>query len=172
MTTAAMTEPAEPATPAPRLLGLRLLLVIAALFGAYDAYLGVTILFPDTTDTAGPGLGGLLMKAHMASQLLLTLATLLFAVIGRVRYAILALAAVVIMAWLNYISKAVGHGLDFGSMETLAQIIGFPLIAACAVVLAARNLELGIATLFVTVPTLFNSAGIGLFAIAVTIYGF
>ena len=176
MTTAAMTEPAEPATPAPRLLGLRLLLIIAALFAAYDAYLGVWILFGDTTGIAGPGLGGFLMKAHMASQLLLTLATLLFAVIGRVRYAIMALAAVVIMAWLNYISRVVGHELDFGSgyggMETPAQIIAFPLMAACAVALAARNLQLGITTAFVTVPTLFNSAGIGLFSIVVALYGF
>lgn len=90
------------------------------------------------------------------------------------RYAIVALVLVVIMAWLNHISKVVGHGLDFdsGGMETPAQLIAFPLAAAGAVVLAARNLELGLATALVIVPTLFNSAGIGLFSIAVTLYGF
>jgi hypothetical protein len=61
------------------------------------------------------------------------------------------------------------HGFEFsgfyGTIETTAQIITFPLMAACAVALAARNRRLGIATALVTLPTLFNFAGVALFAI-------
>jgi hypothetical protein len=180
MPTAAMTEPTAPSLPitppARRLIGLRLLLIVAALFGAYDAYLGVTILFGDTTGIGGLGLGGFLLKAHVASELPLALAALLLAVIGRVRYAVLALAPVVIMAWLNYVSKVVGHVPDFSRgdvvMETAAQIIAFPLMATCAIALAAYNRQLGIATALVSLPVIFNTAGIALFSIAVAIYGF
>jgi hypothetical protein len=57
-------------------------------------------------------------------------------------------------------------------METTALIIASPLMAACAIALAARNRRLGIATALVTLPTLFNVVGVALFAISVALYGF
>jgi hypothetical protein len=179
MPTAVMTEPTAPPlpAPAPRLIGLRILLILAALWEAFEAYSSVSILFGDMSEIPGPGFGGFLIKAQLASHLPLALAALLFAVIGRVRYAIMALAAVVVMTWLNYMPSVVRpHGFEFngfyGTIETTAQIIAFPLMAACAVALAARNRRLGIATALVTLPTLFNFSGIALFAISVALYGF
>ena len=71
------------------------------------------MLFGDMSEIPGPGFGGFLIKAHMAAQPVLGLAALLFAVTGRVRYAIIALAANVIMNWLNYMPSVVRHGLGY-----------------------------------------------------------
>ncbi len=99
----------------------------------------------------------------------------LFAVIGRVRYAIIALAAVVFMTWLNYMPSVVMHGLEFegiGAFETPARIIAFPLMAACAIALAARNQRLRFATALAGIPTFYSLVGLMIFAIGVSIYGF
>jgi hypothetical protein len=45
-------------------------------------------------------------------------------------------------------------------------------MAACAIACAARNQRLGIATVLVTIPTLFNLVYVMAFAISVAIYGF
>jgi hypothetical protein len=151
-------------------------LIIVAIVEAFDALSSVSILFGDMSQIAGPGIGGFLIKAHIASHLPLALAALVFAAIGRVRYAIIALGAVVAMTWLNYMPSVVLHGPEFDSgfaaLQTTAQIITFPLLAACAIALAARNRQLGLATALVSVPTLFNVFGVIAFAIGVSLYGF
>ena len=52
------------------------------------------------------------------------------------------------------------HGLAFGSSYTAlqdpAQIIAFPLMAACAIAYAARGQRPGISAALVSIPTLFN----------------
>ena len=83
-------------------------------------------------------------------------AALALATVGRLRYAIMALGALVLMNWLNYMPSVVRHGLDFGGLsafETPVQIIAFPLMGACAIALAARKERLGLATLLVSIPT-------------------
>jgi hypothetical protein len=180
MTIAAMTEPAATAdTSSPsrqRHLGLRAVLIIVAIAEAFDGLSDFPTLFGDMSQIPGPGLGGFLIKAHIATHLPLALVALIFAVIGRVRYAIIALGAVVAMTWLNYMPSVVLHGLEFNSgfsaLQTTAQIIAFPLMAACAIALAARGQRLGLATALVSIPTLFNVFGIIAFAIGVSLYGF
>lgn len=175
MTTAAMTAPialrAPDTAPASRRLGPRMVLIVMALWEAYEGLSSVSILFGDMSEIPGPGFGGFLIKAHTATQPVLGLAALLFAVTGRVRYALIALAANIITNWLNYMPSVVLHGLDFGGMNT-AQMIAFPLMAACAIAYAARNRRLGIATVLVSIPTLFNLFLVIAFAISVAIYGF
>jgi hypothetical protein len=181
MAMAEMTEPtamgdaASPA-PAPRLLGLRIVLIIMAALEAFDGLSSVSTLFGDMSEIPGPGFGAFLIKAHIATHPVLALAALLFAAIGRVRYAIMALGAVVIMTWLNYMPSVVLHGLEFSrisAFQTPAQIIVFPLMAACAIAYAAaRNQRVGIATTLVSIPTLFHLFGVIAFAISVAIYGF
>ena len=72
--------------------------------------------------------------------------------------------------------SVVRHGLEFNSgfaaLQTTAQIIAFPLMAACAIALAARNQRLGLATALVSIPTLVNVLGVIAFAIGVSLYGF
>jgi hypothetical protein len=157
-----------PAT-APRLIGLRVVLMIAALLEAFDA------LFGDISEIPGPGFGGFLIKAPIATHPVLALATLVFAAIGRVRYAVIALGAIVFMTWLNYMPSVVRHGLEFrgvGAFETPVRIIAFPLMAACAVALAARNQRLRLATALASIPTFYSLIGVIIFAIGVSIYGF
>jgi hypothetical protein len=136
---------------------------------AFDALSSVPTLFGDMSEIPGPGIGGFLIKAHIATHLPLSLAALVFATIGRVRYAIIALGAVVAMTWLNYMPSVVLHGLEFNSgfaaLQTTAQIIAFRLMAACAIALAARARRLGLATALVGIPTLVNVFGVIAFAI-------
>ena len=127
------------------------------------------------SEIPGPGFGGFLIKAHIATHPVLALAVLVFAAIGRVRYAIIALAAIVFMTWLNYMPSVVLHGLEFrgvGAFETPVRIIAFPLMAACAIALAARNQRLRLATALASIPTFYSLVGLIVFAIGVSIYGF
>ena len=170
-----LSAPTVPAPAAPRHLGLRVVLIIAALREGFDARSSVPTLFGDMSEIPGPGFGGFLIKAHIATHAPLALAVLVFAIIGRVRYAIIALAAIVFMTWLNYMPSVVRHGLEFGGIgafETPAHIIAFPLLAACAIAPAARNQRLRLATALASIPTFYSLVGVIIFAIGVSIYGF
>ncbi len=154
---------------APRLLGLYLLLIIIAAIEAFEGLSG------DMSEIPGPGLGGAIIKTYVASHPLLALAALALATAGRLRYAIMALGALVLMNWLNYMPSVVRHGLDFGGLsafQTLVQIIAFPLMGACAIALAARKERLGLATMLVSIPTLFDVLAVIAFGISVFLYGF
>ena len=164
-----------PVPAAPRWLGLRVVLIIAALLESFDALSSVSTLFGDMSEIPGPGFGGFLIKAHIATHPVLALAVLVFAAIGRVRYAIIALAAIVFMTWLNYMPSVVIHGLEFkgvGAFETPVRIIAFPLMAACAIALAARDQRLRLATALASIPTFYSLVGLIIFAIGISIYGF
>jgi hypothetical protein len=176
MSAATPEAEAVPPAPAPRHLGLRIVLIIAAVLEAFDALPSVSTLFGDMSEIPGPGFGGFLIKAHLATHPVLALGALVFAAIGRVRYAIMALGAIVLMTWLSYMPSVVRHGLGFdcpyAAVTTTAQIIAFPLMGACAIAYAARNQRLGIATALISSPTLFNLAGVIAFAVSVMIHGF
>ena len=87
----------------------------------------------------------------------------------------MALGALVLMTWLNFMPSVVRHGLDFrgvSAFETPVRIIAFPLMAACAIALAARKERLGLATLLVSIPTLYGVFAVIAFGIGVILYGF
>lgn len=173
------------ATPAPAgsalpesalpLMSLRIALIIVATIELFSGISGASVLFGDMSHI-GSGLGGGLIKAHLAAHPVLAAAAIVFAAMGRVRHAVIALGAVIIMAWLSDMPSIASHGLQlkgtFSMIETTARIIAFPLIAACAIAYAARNEHLGRATLLVAVPTLFGIVMIVGFAVGVMIYGF
>jgi hypothetical protein len=164
-----------PPPPAPRRLGVRALLVVVALLEAFDGLSSAPVLFGDMSQIPEPGLSGAIIKAHIATHPILALAALLSAATGHIRHAIIALGAVVIMTWLNYMPSVVLWGLDFrgvGAFETPAQVVAFPLLGACAIALGARNQRIGLAALLVSIPTLANVAGLIAFAIGVAIHGF
>ncbi len=48
---------------------------------------------------------------------MLALAALALATVGRLRYAIMALGALVLMTWLNFMPSVVRHGLDFSGVS-------------------------------------------------------
>jgi hypothetical protein len=98
-------------------------------------------------------------------------AALLLAISGRVRHAIMALGAVMLVEWAHDLPSLAIHGLPSG-LITLAQTFIYPVIAAAAIWLAARGRLLGLAVAFVAVLTVEFWAGAIAFAIAVSIYGF
>jgi hypothetical protein len=160
---------------APRLLGLYLLLIIVAAIEAFDGLSHVPTLLGDMSDIPGPGVGGAIVKAYIASHPVLALAALALATVGRLRYAIMALGALVLMTWLNFMPSVVRHGLDFrgvSAFETPVRIIAFPLMAACGIALAARGHRLGLATMLVSIPTLYGVFAVIAFGIGVMLYGF
>lgn len=164
-----------PAASAPLHLGLRAVLIIAALLEGFDAASSLPTLFGDMSEIPGPGFGGFLIKAHMAAHAPLALAVLVFAAIGRVRHAIIALAVIAFMTWLNFMPSVVRHGLELrgtGAFESPVRMIAFPLMAACAIALAARNQRLRLATALASIPTFYSLLGVIIFAIGVSIYGF
>ena len=159
----------------PRLLGLYLFLIIIAAVEAFEGLSHAPMLFGDVSENPGPGVGGAIIKAYIAAHPLLALAALAFATVGRLRYAIMALGALVLMNWLNDMPSVVRYGLDFGGLsafQTPVQIIAFPLMGACAIALAARKERLGLAALLVSIPTLFGVLAVLAFAISVFLYGF
>jgi hypothetical protein len=161
--------------PTPRLLGVRALLITVALLELADGLPNWIGMFTDMSAIPGPDLARAIIQAHIAAHPVLALAALLFAAIGRVRYAIIALGAVVIMTWLNYMPSVLLWGLDFagvGAFQTPAQVFAFPLLAASAILLAARNRRLKLAAVLVSIPTLFNLFGLIAFAIGIAIHGF
>ena len=158
-----------------RLLGLYLLLIIIAAIESFDGLSNASILFGDMSQIPGPGVGGTIIKAYIASHPVLALAALGFATIGRLRYAIIALGALVLMTWLNFMPSVVRHGLDFNGIsafETPVRIIAFPLMGACAIALAARNQRPGLAAMLVGIPTLYSVAAVIAFGIGIFLYGF
>lgn len=162
--------------PAPRLIGLRVVLIVLAVIEAWFGFSDAPTLLGDMSTIPGPGLGGGLIKAHLAAHPVLAVAALVFAAMGRVRHAIIALGTIIIMGWLSDMPSVVARGLEFKStfsaVETTAKIIAFPLLAACAIAYAAHNEHLGRATLLVAVPTLFNVVLLLGFIVGVMIYGF
>ena len=171
----ALPDAASVLVRAPRLLGLYLLVIIIAAIEAFEGLSHAPMLFGETSEIPGAGLGGAIIKAYVVSHPTLALAALALATIGRLRYAIMALGALVLMNWLNYMPSVVRHGLDFGglaALQTPVQIIAFPLMGACAIALAARKERLGLATLLVSIPTLFDVLAMIAFGIGVLLYGF
>ncbi len=167
-------DAAAPIRP-PRLLGLYLLLIIVAAIEAFDGLSHAPMLFGDMSRIPGPGIGGAIIKAYVASHPVLALAALAFATVGWLRYAVMVLGVLVLMNWLNYMPSVVLHGLDFdgaSAFQTPLQIIAFPLMGASAIVLAARGQRLGLATMLVSIPTLFNVAAVIAFGVGVFLYGF
>jgi len=171
----ALDAAAPASVRAPRLLGLYLLLILVATIEAFDGLSHVPALFGDMSEIPGPGVGGAIIKAYIAVHPLLALAALALATTGRLRYAIMALGALVLMNWLNFMPSVVRHGLDFNGIaafETPMQIIAFPLMGACAIALAARGQRLGLAALLISIPTLYGVLAVVAFGISVFLHGF
>lgn len=159
----------------PRLLGLYLLLIIVAAVETFDGLSNAPMLFGDMSTIPGPGIGDAIIKTYIASHPVLAPAALAFATCGRLRYAIITLGALVLMTWLHFVPSVVRHGFDFdgvSAFETPVRIIAFPLMAACAIALAARGERLGLATLLVSIPTLYGVASVIAFGIGIFLYGF
>lgn len=148
-------------------------IVPLALFETWDGYMFFATLGLSET---GSGFSGVLTKIYVLTHPFFAVAALLCALTGRVRWAVLAMAGVVLGRWFWYLPGPNGSlaskDLYVLLQPTIMLLIVPPLLAAGALALAWRNQMLGLATLLVSVPVICSHYEMALFILAVSIYGF
>lgn len=156
----------------------RLLLLLAAIIEFMGGLGGLPILFGDLNEVPGPGLGGRIILAGIVLQPLLALAALFFAIRGKIPYALVAMAFIMLMAWLSYMPSVRLHGLDLSQGDAFTasmlgwQLIGAPVVALSVAGLALRETQLTLATVLAVLPTLAHVLSVIVFGVSVAIYGF
>lgn len=172
-----MNSAALETAPAPmsgwKRFGLSAVMVPLALFETWDS--SMFFLALDLSET-GSGFSGVLTKIYIFTHPVFAVAALLCALAGRVRWAVMAMAGVVLGRWLWYLPGPNGS-LASKDLYVLVQptimVLIIPLVlAVCALVLAKRNERLGLATPLVCVPVIYSNYEMALFVLAVSIYGF
>lgn len=153
--------------------GLSAAMVPLALYEIWDSYMFFSILGLSET---GSGFSGVLTKIYVLTHPFFAVTALICALAGRVRWAVVAMAGVVLGRWLSYLPGSNGSlaakGLYVLPQPTIMLLIIPPVLAAGALALARSNQLLGLATLLVCVPVIYINYEMALFAIAVTIFGF
>jgi hypothetical protein len=155
----------------------RLLLLIAAAIELLGGLRDLPVLFGDLSEVPGPGLGGAVIIAKIVLQPVLALLALAFTVRGRMMDALLAMALIIAMTWLNLLPSVAIDGFDFNSgsgfiaAHLVFQIFLAP-IAALAVAILALTRQWTPACLLAVLPTFLGVLGVILFAISIAIYGF
>jgi hypothetical protein len=152
------------------------LLVFVALVESVGALSAVPILFSNTSEIPGPGLGGWIVTLAIAARPLLAVTALASAFRGRFAGCILALAGVTLVNWLSLSPSVSSHGLDFegsGSAYSSAHFLISPCTAVGAALLVWKKPErLNVAGIVVSGPTLLDVLGTLAFGLSVAIYGF
>jgi len=157
---------------------LRLLLVLVAALEFLDALSGVQNVFTDYHhDTTLLRFAQALTSINLALAPLLAGAALIFAASGNIRYAMLALAAMTLAAWVldslpSIVLRGVTLALDIGTLVELFLYVVAPLTAVAAALLALKEKRLALATLLACLPALVKWMGFVAFFIAIMIYGF
>ena len=173
-----MTDMVSVAPAAQTAKWARLLLLIAAMIEFLGGLGGLPILMGDLNEVPGPGLDGQIILAGIVLRPLLALAALFFAVRGKIPYALVAMAFIILMAWLSYVPSVRLHGLDLsqGDAFTTAmlgwELIAAPVVALAVAGLALRETQLTLATVLAVLPTLAHVLSVVAFGISVAIYGF
>jgi len=173
MTASATTDSAPPSHR-----WLRAGLVLIAALEFLDALSGVENIFTDYRHpTALLRFAQTLTSIKLALAPLVAGAALVFAGMGNLRRAILALALLTLVGWvLEGLPSIAIHGvrlaLDFGGLEEFSHYFVYPAAALAGAALALKDRRLPLAGLLVSVPTLLNWTGVVAFTIAILMYGF
>ena len=173
-----MTDTASVAPAAQPAKWARLLLLIAAMIEFLGGLRGLPMLLGDLNEVPGPGLDGQIILAGIVLQPLLALAALFFTVRGKIPYALVAMAFIILMAWLSYVPSVRLHGLDLSQGDAFTstmlgwQLIAAPVVALAVAGLALRETQLTLATVLAVLPTLAHVLSVIVFGISVAIYGF
>ncbi|HXZ46729.1 MAG TPA: hypothetical protein VEH02_08375 [Pseudolabrys sp.] len=173
MTTSVTTDAAPPTH---RWLRAGLALIAALEF--LDALTGVQNIFTDYHHpTAFLRFAQTLTSIQLALSPLIAGAALVFAAMGNMRRAILALAALVLVKWaLDDIWPIPIHGLelslDYGGVIIFLHHFVFPAAALAGIALVLKERQLPLAGLLVSIPTIVNWAGVVAFTVSIMMYGF
>jgi hypothetical protein len=169
-----MTLPA-PTTASERAAALApILLVLIGMVGAIEGLSGLTelrTLFGDTSKIWPSTL------VVIALHPVFGLAALVFALAGRLRHGIIALALLALSQWFRDMPADFDLSYDFSgdafvNAQAAFKIYLRPLFAAGAIIAAWLNRYLAAATVAVMLPTIVDAAGVAAFAIGVMMYGF
>jgi hypothetical protein len=164
------------AAPSHRLL--RVFLVLFAALEFLDALSSVQNIFTEYQhETAFLRFAQGLTSIKLALSPLLAGAALIFAALGNIRYAILALAALTLIVWaIDGLPSIAIHGVslspDFGGVEEFLLYLAAPAVTLTAALLALKDRRLPLATLLVCLPALFKWVGFVIFLIGIMVYGF
>jgi hypothetical protein len=156
---------------------VRGLLIVVTALESLGAVRDFPVLFAAPEQFFEQGLGGWIIAAKLVISPVVALAAFVFAGLGRTRQAVLALAGVIFLTWLNYMPSVVLHGFDFSGSLPVAlqgafQIVLVPLLVAVIAVLAWQQRQLTLAAVLASLPTVVGVIGVVAFAIGVSIYGF
>lgn len=156
---------------------LRVALIVIAAIASLGAVADVPIAFHDFGHTEP-----LLVFAQRVTSAKLMIAPLIagtalvFAITGRLRAAIAALAALMLVTFVADLPTYPIHGFELsGGLPGLFMLIErvvLPLLGVTALVLAIRNRRLVVATVLVALPMIVTGTGVVLFAIGVAVHGF
>lgn len=173
-----MTLAAEHPDNAPPARWMRIALIVIAAIESIGALRDIPALAYEFNPTTAIGkFAQALTSVNIVLSIPIALAALYFAAAGKLRLAIAAIAARVLVTWLCDTPTSVAiHGiewsLNFGGLNVAGYQIGAPIVALAALYLAWRNEPLALATLLVALPTIFSWLNIAVFTVAVMIYGF
>lgn len=170
-----MTLAADAPPPAGR-QHLQAALFLVALIELLLSFSDAAAVFAEPSAIAGSPAARLLVLATVALAPIAAAAALWWAARKAIARAILAVAGLVLLKWLSFAPSAFADipelfGLGFAELHALMQMVGFPLLALAAILLA-RGGRLGLATLCAITPTVVNFLGVVAFAIGIAIYGF
>ena len=157
--------------------GWRAVLILAAAIETLSGLSDLPILFGNLDEVPGPGLGGSIITLCIALHPMAAIAALALALLGRIRAALLAMAAVILTMWLSFLPSVAMHGLEFeGShvavLHMLFEIIVAPVIALVVAMLALHDERPLIALVLAVLPTFVAVAGTVAFAISVAVHDF
>jgi hypothetical protein len=157
---------------------LRVVLVLIAALEFLDALSGVQNILTDYQHpTAFLRFAQTVTSIKLALVPVIAGAALIYAALGNVRRAIVALAVLEITTWLlEDVWSIPIHGLelsaDYGGMLVFFHHFVFPGTALAGAALTFKDRRLSLAGLLVSVPTIVNWAGVVAFTVAVMMYGF
>lgn len=131
----------------------------------------------DISRLTGHTVLGWIVVLKIAVFPLLASVALYFVAQRRLQGALLAMAAMILLAWLSYLPSLAGRGLDLqGDLVVNAQLIfqdvGLPLIACAVAFLALSGERYPLAAVLAALPTTANLASLVAFAVGLGIYGF
>lgn len=165
----------------------RILLLLAALLKLLGGLGDLPMLLGNLEEVPGPGLGGAIIIAKVALQPLLALAALLFALRGKISYALVAMALIIVMSWLSLLPSVHLHGLGlegpgeagfpvidemFVTAMLIWEVIVAPVLALAIAALALTEKRLPLAAVLAALPSVVGFLTVIAFGVSVAIYGF
>lgn len=165
--------PAAPARP-----WLCIALVVVAAIVTVNVLSDLNVFFDPPEVPPRFRLAQWLLYAKIAIVPLPALAALVFAGLGRLRHAIVALAAILLLTFtLDDVPLVLLHGAELNAgglsgLYALMKFVAFPLLAIGAIVFVVRNERLALACVLVSLPTILGVLAVATFGIDVLIYGF